>query len=99
MRPTNEPCQSLTYLYYNDRSGELALYLYYIEYKTPYFAGFLKGLEPKYERDIHIKELTLREPIAKACRGAAYLAAKAAGVDINVDYDKNSKVLYHKVWM
>ncbi len=59
------------------------------------FAGFLEGVRPRCESDVSIKEITLLHPIAQACRGAAYLAAQAANLPINVDYSKNSKIFFH----
>ncbi len=60
-----------------------------------HFSGFLEGIRGTENDTVRIKEFSLLELKKSAMYGAAYLGAKEAGVNIQVDSSANATIFYH----
>ena len=72
----------------------MSIYSSGVAYYLLLFLGFLEGLQPRNDRDILLKELTLVELQKSASYGAAFLGAKAAGSRLNMDFASQYKSFY-----
>lgn len=77
-------------------SKKVRLHLYLIntvfEYKC--FSGLLEGLQPRGRGDVKIEEIKLFRLKTSSAIGAAFLAAKKAGILLPVDFGANAEVFF-----
>lgn len=58
------------------------------------FSGFLEGLQPRGRGDVKIEEVKLFRLKASPAIGAAFLAGKAAGITLPIDFTTHAEVYF-----
>lgn len=56
--------------------------------------GFLEGLQPRGRGDVKIEEVKLFSLKASPAIGAAFLAGKAAGITLPIDFNTHAEVYF-----